>query len=158
MDALRQWALCLIAAASAGTFVCAVTPRGAVDKAVRTVAGLFVVAAVCAPVTKLESDNFGIPAFADSAVVSDCGELLKEQMLESCKKAIENQILSLSKRYSLTVYNVELDAYTDEYNSIIIQSIHLEINSETPQSVSPFLSEAEAALGVPVTIRNGILT
>lgn len=158
MDALRQWALCLIAAAAAGTFVCAVTPRGAVDKAMRTVAGLFVVAAVCAPITKLESNSFGIPAFADSAVVSDCGETLKEQMLESCRKAIENQILSLSKKYSLTVCNVKLDAYIDEYNSIIIRDIHLEINSETPQSVSLFLSEAEAVLGVPVSIRNGILT
>lgn len=158
MDALRQWALCLISAAAAGTFVCAITPRGAVDKAVRTVAGIFVVAAVCSPLTNLKKIDFGIPAFADSIVADDYGDALKEQMLESCKNAVEQQLLTLADSYSVTVIRIELDAYADEYNSIIIQNIHLEIDSETSESASLFRSEAENTLGVPITIRNGILT
>lgn len=158
MDAFRQWALCLIIAAAAGTFVCAVSPRGTAEKAVRTVAGIFVVATVCTPLTQLEKSDFDIPAFADSAVVSDFGESLKEQMLESCKKEVEKQLVAVAKRCSLTVCNIEMDAYIDEYNSIIIQNIHLEINSETPEAALRFQAEAENALGVPVTIRNGILT
>ncbi len=158
MDAFRQWALCLIIAAAAGTFVCAVSPRGTAEKAVRTVAGIFVVATVCTPLAQIEKNGFDIPAFADSAAVSDCGELLKEQILESCKNAVEEQLAQVAKKHLLTVCSIKINAYIDEYNSIIIQNIQLEINSEAPESVLRFQSEAQDVLGIPVTIRNGILT
>ncbi len=156
MDEFRQWALCLIIAAAAGAFVCAVSPRGTSDKAVRTVAGIFVVAAVCTPLTKLEKNDFDMPVFADSAGVSDCGESLKKQLLDSCKDAVGNRIEEIARKYSLTVCDVEINAYPDEHNSIIIQDIQLEIDSEIPENISHFKSEAEEVLGVPVIIRNGI--
>lgn len=158
MDIFRQWAICLIVSAAAGTFVCAVSPRGAIEKAVRTVAGIFVVVTVCMPLTRLENVSFDIPAFADSYVDSDSGDSLKEHMLESCKSAVLNQLDEIARKYSLIISNTEVNAYIDEYNSIIIQDIQLEINSESPGTVLQFQSEAQDVLGIPVTIRNGILT
>lgn len=156
MDEFRQWALCLIIAAAAGTFVCAVSPRGTSDKAVRTVAGIFVVAAVCTPLTQLEKSGIDIPAFGSAEGISDCGESLKEYLLDSCKDAIGIRIEEIAGKHSLTVYSIKMNAYADEYNSIIIRDIQLEINSETPENISHFKSEAEEVLGVPVIIRNGI--
>ena len=152
MDVFRQWALCLIVSAAAGTFVCAVSPRGAIEKAVRTVAGIFVVVTVCMPLTRLENVSFDIPAFADSYADSDNGGLLKEHMLESCKTAVENQLEGIAEKLSLSIRNIEINAYVDEYNSIIIQDIQLEINSESPETVLRFQSEAQDVLGIPVTI------
>ncbi len=157
MDAFRQWTLCLIIAAAAGTFVCAVSPRGNAEKAVRTVAGIFVVATVCTPLAQLGNSDFGIPAFADFDVVSDCGESLKEQVLDSCKDTVEKQLVEIAGKCLITVCNVKINAYLDEYSSIIIQDIQLEINSENPESVLNFQTEAEDVLGVPIIIRNGIL-
>ncbi len=157
MDAFRQWALCLIISAAAGTFVCAVSPRGSVEKAVRTVAGIFVVAAVCTPLTKLEKNAFDIPAFVEFAAVPDYGESLEEHMTDSLKKSISKQIVDVAEKYSVAICDVFVNAYLDEYNSIIIQDIQIEINSELPGCVLQFQSEAEDVLGVPISIRNGIL-
>lgn len=156
MDVFRQWALCLIIAAAAGTFVCAVSPRGTAEKTVRTVAGIFVVATVCAPLTQLEKTDFDIPVFADSYLVSDSGEYLKEHMVDSIKKSVEKQLAEIADKHSVTVSDVNVNAYLDEYDSIIIQEIQLRISPETPDSVLQFQSEAQKALGIPITIRNGI--
>ena len=155
MDAFRQWALCLIISAAAGTFVCALSPRGAVEKAVRTVVGIFVVTVICAPLTQLQKSDFSIPVFGDSYIESDSEEALKDQMLESCKSEIENRLAELADKHSIELSKVKIDAYIDEYNSIIIQNIHLETDAESSETVTAFQTEATESLGVPVTVRNG---
>lgn len=151
MNEFRQWVLCLIITAAAGTFVCAVSPRGTTEKAVRTVAGIFVVVTMCTPLSQLNKTELVKNVFLDSYVISDNSEALKEQMLEQCKKSIEEQLAPIARKYSVTVCQVTMDAYFDEYGSIIIQRIHLDITSENPDSAVLFISEAQAALGVPLT-------
>lgn len=151
MSEFRQWALCLIITAAAGTFVCAVSPRGTTEKAVRTVAGIFVVVTVCTPLSQLNKTELVKNVFSYSYVVSDSSDALKVQMLEQCKNSVEEQLATIARKYSVTVCQVTMDAYFDEYGSIIIQSIHLDIISENPECDELFISEAQAALGVPLT-------
>lgn len=151
MNEFRQWALCLIITAAAGTFVCAVSPGGSTEKAVRTVAGIFVVVAVCSPLTKLKKTEFAKNVFSDSYVISDSSGELEEQVLEQCRSSVEEQLVPIAEKHSVTVCSVTLDAYFDEYGSIIIQNIHLDIISENPESGLLFMSEAQEILGVPIT-------
>lgn len=151
MNEFRQWALCLIVTAAAGTFVCAVSPRGTTEKAVRSVVGIFVVVTVCTPLTQLEKTELAKDVFSDSYFMSDSSDDLKEQVLEQCKFSVEEQLAPVAEKHSVTVCSVAMDAYFDEYNSIIIQNIHLDIISENPESAVLFMSEAQEMLGVPIT-------
>ena len=151
MNEFRQWALCIIITAAAGTFVCAVSPRGATEKAVRTVAGIFVIVTMCTPLAVLKKTELAKNVFSDSYVISDNSEVLKRQMLEQCKNEVEEKLVSVADKHSVTVYSVEMNAYFDEYNSIIIQNIHIDVESENPVYTSDFMTEAQEILGVPIT-------
>ncbi len=150
MDALKQWTLCIIVAAAAATFACAVSPRGSVEKTVRTVAGIFVIVSVCAPLSSLAGAEFAEYAFAASYDVNGSDTALKEQMLESCKKAAEESLASVAKKHGITLVSIGVDAYTDENNCIIIQDIQAEVQTENPGSLGAFLDDAEEILGVPI--------
>ena len=151
MNEFRQWALCIIITAAAGTFVCAVSPRGATEKAVRTVAGIFVIVTMCTPLAELKKTELAKNVFSDSYVISDNSEEMKKQMLEQCKNEVEEKLVSIATEHSVAVCGVEMDAYFDEYNSIIIRSIHIDIKSEDSVCSLNFMTEAQEILGVPIT-------
>ena len=87
MDAVRQWAICLIAAAAAGTFAAAVIPGGSMEKTVKAVAGIFVVVAVCSPLAELRSH--GLPTFAD---------LAEQAETPACAQAIDEALCGFANR------------------------------------------------------------
>lgn len=151
MDAFREWTLCLIVSAAAGSIVCAVAPRGATDKTVRTVVGIFVVVTVCTPLTELAQTDFDY-AFASSYNGSDSGEELNELMLENCRKAIEDELEAIAQKHKIEFTEVRLDAYIDEYNCINIQNIQLGSNGANYNGISSFEDEAEKILGIPVKV------
>lgn len=151
MNEFRQWALCIIITAAAGTFVCAVSPRGTTEKAVRTVAGIFVIVTMCTPLAELKKTELAKNVFSDSYVISDNSEEMKKQMLEQCKNEVEEKLVSIATEHSVAVCGVEMDAYFDEYNSIIIRGIHIDIESENSVCSLNFMTEAQAILGVPIT-------
>lgn len=150
MDALKQWMLCIIVAAAAGTFACAVSPRGSVEKTVRTVAGIFVVVTVCTPLSSLADAEFTEYAFAASYDVNGSDAALKEQMLESCKKAVENSLASVAKKHGVNLISIVTDVYIDENNCIIIRGIQVETRADSSDFLNAFLDDAEKNLGVPI--------
>lgn len=152
MDVLKQWTLCIIVAAAAGTFACAVSPRGSVEKTVRTVAGIFVIFSVCAPLSQLADAEFAEYAFAASYDANGSDTALKEQMLESCKKAAEESLASVAEKHGVTLVGIGITAYIDENECIIIQDIQAEVQTENPGSLGAFPDDAEEILGVPIRI------
>lgn len=151
MDAFREWALCLIISAVAGGVVCAVSPRGATDKTVRTVIGIFIVVTVCTPLARLAKADFEY-TFAASYNGEDSGEKLNELILENCKTAVENALKPVAEKYSISIVRVELNVFVDDNNRINIHNIHLEVSEEDSGNISLFQMEAEKISGVPVKI------
>lgn len=153
MDALRQWALCLIIAAAAGTFVMSVSPRGSMDKTVRAVVGIFVVAAICSPLAELIKSDLTVEAMADYEYEADGGaEDLQEYMLDVCREAAENQIVSAAEESGISVEEIFINADIDADNCIIIHGITVAVSAETADKSSDFSAVLEEALGVPVTV------
>lgn len=152
MDAFRQWALCIIIAAAAGTFACVISPKGSLDKTVRAVVGIFVVASICAPLSQLKNIESADYKFAVSDYDEDITDSLSEYTLSACKSAVENEILSCAATYGIGVESMTVDAYIDKENCIIIQNIHVETHREDENKISGFSSEIEAKLGLHVTV------
>ena len=93
MDAFRQWILCIIFAAAAGTFACAVSPRGSTDKTVRAVVGIFVVSAICAPLSAFDFEEIILPVFADSYNAETENEEIDDYIVSVCKSAVESEVV-----------------------------------------------------------------
>ncbi len=152
MEVLKQWAICIIFAAVAGAFVMIISPRGATDKTVRAVVGIFIVTAICTPLTMLQESDFVDLAFAWEEAPNDNSEALDEYILSVCKTAVNDTVNETAKEYGIMVEYIAIDAYIDEYNSIIIQNIQIEIQRHGLCSADDFSRKLEENLGAPVTV------
>ena len=151
METFRQWAFSLIISGIAGTLVSLLSPRGNMEKALRTVIGIFIVSVLCSPLTKLETDadfiGFSVeqnePAMAHS---------LGRQMEDSCRKTIGIAVKDVASEVGINDFEIETDLYIDDNCCIIIQDIHIVIPSENKASANEFSDKLQKKLGVPVTV------
>ncbi len=149
MDGLRQWALCLIISAAAVAFVTIITPRGSTDKTVRAVAGIFVVSAIFTPLADMSFDFVAVNA-AEYADVQNND--LSDSVLDACRNAAENAILSVADEKGVTVEKVCTDAYIDAGNCIIIQSVTVTVSTDNAEKAEELEAVFGNALGVPVEV------
>lgn len=152
MDAVRQWALCLIAAAAAGTFAAAVIPGGSMEKTVKAVAGIFVVAAVCSPLAELYSQ--GLPAFALSdgqAEAAVDSRVFEESTLQACEQAVRDAVLAAAQESGaeVTAVNAELSY---EYDGIIIHNVCVTVSASSADKADELSLSAARLLGFPVSV------
>ena len=144
MDAVRQWAICLIAAAAAGTFAAAVIPGGSMEKTVKAVAGIFVVVAVCSP----------LPTFADLAEPAETpayAQSIDDGTLRFCEQAVSEALTAAAEEtgVEVTEINAELSAASD---GIIIHNVSVAVNAASADKIEEFSLSAERRLGFPVGI------
>lgn len=152
MDAFRQWILCIIFAAAAGTFACAVSPRGSTDKTVRAVVGIFVVSAICAPLSSFDFEEIILPAFADSYNAETENEEIDDYIIYACKSAVESEIMQSASDFGIAVESIAADVGIDDDKCIIIHDIQIKIQTNKAGSKSDFLKSIEEKLGVTVTL------
>lgn len=151
MDVLRQWALCVMIAAAAGTLVCLISPRGATDKAVRTVVGIFVVSTICMPLSELDIKEITLPAFAESYENKESFHDSDELIISAFRSETEKAIKSVASQYGVEIGSVSVDASVEDL-CIIIHDMRVCIQNINKTDLSDFLKSAEEKLGVPVTI------
>lgn len=152
MDALRQWALCLIIGAAAGTFVMAVSPRGAMDKTVRAVVGIFVVAAICSPLAGLLKTDFTADAFAEYEYALQNEEDMYDYMLEAYRTEVEKRILSAADEMGTEIREIFISADIDANNCIIIQEITVTLASDYSDRTADFSRFLSEKTGVNVSV------
>lgn len=154
MEELRAWVLCLAAAAAAATFAMAISPRGAMDKTIRSVAGIFVVAAICSPLASLIKSEYSLPAFSRIDEYEDCGSEneLREYLAEACRSAAEAEVKSQAERFGTEAELITIDMNIDEEYCIIIHKISVKTKGGSPENLAGFASELSERLGVEVTL------
>lgn len=152
MDTFRQWMLCIIIAAAAGTFACAVSPKGSTDKTVRTVVGIFVVASICAPLSQIDFEKISVPAFEESYILENGDDMLNGYMLPACESAVKSAVSQTAAEYGFDIVSIVFDAYTDDNDCIIIQNIQVDIQCQNTEAISDFSRILAEKLGVPVTV------
>ncbi len=155
MDFLKEWALCLIAAAAAGTLATVIVPRGSMDKTVRAVVGIFVVTVICSPLAGLKESDFTIDVFADSDSVSfdnTYTEELNSQIINICRETVEKQIKETAAEQNVAVASIEADISVDAENCIIIHKIKVGIDKNEFLSTDLLSEKFSEKLGVPVDV------
>lgn len=151
MYMLKQWLISLVFAAMAGTLISVISPKGSTEKTLKTVVGIFIIAAICSPLTELETADFTLPVFANNNSVQP-----EEGMNDYLKRALEAEVcVSLSgcaERLDIEIDDVIISAETDENGCIIIHNVLIKIQNyeyESAQKAADALSEE---LGMPVTL------
>lgn len=152
MDALREWTLCIIIAAAAGALACVLSPSGTSTGTIRTVAGIFVVAAVCAPLSGISVDEISIPAFGEFNTETAMNSDTREYVVSACRNAAEDEIISTAEECRIIVERIIADVYSDENNCIIIRNIQINIQAANEDAEREFILLVEKRLGVPVTV------
>jgi len=126
MDSLKQWALCLIIGATAGTLVMALSPRGSTDKTVRAVVGIFIVAVIGAPFVNILKNSYTAEVFA-AYDYADNGDDMSKFMLDSFCVTVKTEIENTASYIGIPLEKVQIEADIDAENCIIIHSISVEI-------------------------------
>lgn len=155
MDVLKEWALCLIAAAAVGTLATVIVPRGSMDKTVRAVVGIFVVAVVCSPLAEIKKSDFALDVFANSESVSfdnTYTEELNLRITDICRETVEKQIKEIAAENNITVSSIETDISVDAENCIIIHEINVYIDEEKSLFADSLSEKISEKLGVPVDV------
>lgn len=152
MDALKQWALCLIIGAAAGTFVMAVSPRGLMDKTVRAVVGIFVVAAMCSPLANLLKEDISTYAFAGFESAEYGSDDMNEYTLELFRNETEKIIISAAGEHGVNVKEIYINADIDTECCIIIHEIAIATEQTDEQKITSFSADISDELGMAITV------
>lgn len=151
MDSLKQWALCLIIGAAAGTLVMVLSPRGSMDKTVRAVVGIFIVAVISVPFADMLKSDYAAEAMAVYDYADD-GEDMRKYMLDSFCESVKKELEKTASDIGVPLGEIYIEAEIDADNCIIIHKISV----ETDPGFSGKATELSAALsektGVHVTV------
>ena len=124
------------------------------DKTIRAVIGIFVVAAIFSPLTELKNDGkifFEKEAFAFEEE-KEADENLNEYLLSACKNAVNIEIKKAADELSIPSCQSEIEAYVDDESCIIIQSITIQIPAEYIGKEKKLSENAAERIGAPVTV------
>lgn len=147
MDGLRQWAVCLIIASVGGALTTVISPRGSMDKTLKAVAGIFVVAAICTPLADIGGFDF---SFANDEMTQSYDYDTEERIISLYGDAISQKVLLLANDMGAQVVSVETDVSLDSDGCIIIHEIAVEVSScDSKKKLAESLSES---LGVTVNV------
>lgn len=131
MEFLKNPVLCLIAAAAAGTLATVIVPRGSMDKTLRAVVGIFVVAVICSPIAEISEVMKTEDVFAESTEsLSDesYAEDMQEQMLDIFTSEVDSSVREIASELNINVVSVNTEMSVDENYCINIHKIAVTVS------------------------------
>ncbi len=132
----------------------AVSPRGSMDKTIRAVVGIFVIAAVCSPLSEIKNAEFSVAALSDSesGYENSNTSVLREQFTDMCSDAVESCVNETAARLEIIVDSIEAEISVDSDNCIIIHSVLVKVTGCSDEKSEELLKDLQDELGVPVTV------
>lgn len=151
MNSFKQWAICLVIGAVAGTLVMVMSPRGSMDKTVRAIIGIFIVAVIGMPFADMLKSGYTAESFAVYDY-NDVREDMRDFMLDSFCESVKKELETVSSGFGVPLDKIFIEADIDANNCINIHKITAEICSgfsDKAVELSKILSEYA---GVNVTV------
>jgi len=146
MEALRSWALTVAIAALAGGIVRLLSPKGSVEKALRTVVAVFLLSAFLSPMFGRNGVNLDwvLPELAEPPTIS----ALEMEMMRQVQTAVEDELRSRIERV-LIARNLEgqillgTDILSDSSIEIVTAQVVLPPGSATGGLAAAIRAETE---------------
>lgn len=151
MEAVRQWAICLLASAVVGAFACIVMPNGSVEKTVKAVSGIFVIAALCSPLADLDMGEFTEITARTAGEDSVQAQALEDGTLDMCDAAIRDAIYDTARACGACVKEISVELDMND-NCIIIHNVTVELEEMQSEKTEDFGAAVREKLGFPIDI------
>jgi hypothetical protein len=156
-EAIQGWAVCLVLAALAGTIVHMLSPSGNMEKILKTVVGVFFLAAVITPFANGEIDLSG---FFNSESIAASGQ---EDVQAGLENALAQQTAEVLKRQIAAVLNgeditkFEINVYISENaeSGLVSGAAVTLLEQLTPEKVIALQRRLNAVVGGSVRVENG---
>ncbi len=130
MEALKQWIVCIIFCSLAGTVVSVLSPKGATERAMKTVVAVFLICAFISPFlggTEIDTDfNFSNFSFSQN----DLSEKITKTMLLEAENQTVIKTEELLESLSVEFKDVKAYAGTDKDNCIYIKLISMSVSDK----------------------------
>lgn len=155
MDFIKNTVLCLIAAAAVGTVAMVLVPRGAMDKTLRAVIGIFVVAVVCSPLSELQNGNLTVNAFADfeeSNFNKSYSEYMNSALINTFRTALDYSLNEIAAELKIEIASVDTDISVDDEQCIIIHEITITVTGSELYNMEELSRIISEKLGLPVDV------
>lgn len=155
MSYIKDVALCLVFAAAAGTLVTVIVPRGSMDKTVRAVVGIFVVAVICSPLAGLDKSEMILDAFAvsdEEITENPYADDMNGKITEILKENITLQIEKIVSEFGAVAVSVNAEISVDENSCINIHKIKVVINNGDFVAATRLSEAISQNLGVPADV------
>lgn len=155
MEMLKEISFCLMISAAAGTLVTVLVPRGAMDKTVRAVVGIFVVAAICSPFYETQNSNSASDAFADFGsydIDESYAEEMNNALIDTFVNALKNRLEDFAAERDIRIISLDTDLYIDEEWCINIHKITAVIENQELYDIEELSREISDELGIPVDV------
>ena len=155
MDFIKNTVLCLIAAAAVGTVAMVLVPRGAMDKTLRAVIGIFVVAVVCSPLSELQNGNLTVNAFADfeeSNFNKSYSEDMNSALINTFRTALDYSLNEIAAELKIEIVSVDTDISVDDEQCIIIHEITITVTGSELYNMEELSRIISEKLGLPVDV------
>lgn len=155
MDLLREISFCLIISAAAGTLVTVLVPRGAMDKTVRAVVGIFVVAAVCSPLYGIDKNDLVSDVFSDFGEYNfdeSYAEDMNDALIDTFVTAIENRVYEIASEQNLKISSLDADLSVGDDGCINIHNIAVVIENCGSYDITELSRKIRDELGIPVDV------
>lgn len=143
MDFLKNAALCLIAVATAGTLASVIVPRGSLNKTMRAVTGIFVVAVICSPIAEVLKTGSVQDVFAYNFEASSdmsYAEDMQKQLIEVFESTVNSSVEEIASQLNADVVSVNAELFFDDENCINIHKITVTVRN-CQQYEAEYLSE-----------------
>lgn len=155
MDFIKQWVLSVTFAALAGTLIYLLAPKGATERAMRTVVAVFLIAAIFLPFASLRDIDLSLPAANELQLERGAKQLedaVAERALLSAREAVcavIRQELELREiRYGQIVLNMDIQ----EDTSIGIREAYVELAEGNPVSPQELEKQLLEATGIDIRV------
>lgn len=151
MEAVRQWAICLLASAVVGAFACIVMPNGSVEKTIKVVSGIFVIAAVCSPLADLSMRDFAQTAAQTEGEYPVNAQALEDGTLNMYDSTIRDAIYDTAQACGACIKEISVELDMND-NCIIIHNVTVELEETQNEKTEKFGETVRERLGFPIDI------
>ncbi len=153
MEMLKSWAVCVTVSALAGTVISLIVPNGSAEKSMRAVIGIFIVSAVCIPLTKADFSFETVNGVASESGYSETADELYAFAHRAVTDAAEATVSEAATESGIEDYTLKAEIATEENGCIIIREIIIEIDGENNGSAAEFERIVSEKLGVQAVVR-----
>ncbi len=145
MVTFKSWAISAVTAAAVVAVISLLTPSGSMEKTLKTIIGLFLLASFILPFSGsdiaagLFDSNKGIKEIIDENKYEN---EMKKNVSDSLESAIETEICAYLSNAGVAFVNVEAEVSVDDKNNINTNSIVIVLRENIPNNeIITFISE-----------------